>query len=187
MSGAVCPACGVAVMPGYARCPKCRKPLPRRLPTVVSGGTSVEERSRGPMIGAIAAGLAILGLIAYFATRGGEDAAAPPPVVAPVVEEPLPTTPTDTTVPFQDTPRPPQPTGPDPAVVAGNLQQDLKRQRLWSNVTVNGNRVEVRSGSCGDPAMAPLLDAAAPELKAAGMTRLRCVEQSGRVVSDREL
>lgn len=175
-------------MPGYARCPKCRKPLPRRAATVVSGGTSVEEKSRGPLIGAIASGVAILGVIAYFATRGDANTKVVPPVVSPTVEQPVAATPTDTTVPFQDDrPRPQQPTGPDPATVAGNLERDLKRQRLWSNVTISGNRVEVRSGSCSDPGMGPLLDAAAGDFKAAGVTRMRCVEESGRVVSDREL
>lgn len=175
-------------MPGYARCPKCRKPLPRRAPTAIQGGTSVEETSRGPLIAAIASGLAILGVLAYFATRGGDDKPTVAPVVAPTTVQPTTAGPTDTPVPFQDDrPRPAQPSGPDPTTVAGNLERDLKRQRLWSNVTINGNRVEVRSASCGDPAMGPLLDASAPDFKAAGVTRLRCVEQSGRVVSDREL
>jgi hypothetical protein len=35
--------------------------------------------------------------------------------------------------------------------------------------------------------MVPMLDAARAGLKAAGLTRLRCVEQSGAVVLDREL
>lgn len=175
-------------MPGYARCPKCRKPLPRRAATVVSGGTSVEEKSRGPLIAMIASGVAIVGVIAYFATRGGgDDKKRVTPVVAPTVEQPIAANPTETPVPFQDEPRPQRPAGLDPAVVGGNLERDLKRQRLWSTVTVTGNRVEVRSGSCSDPGMGPLLDAAAGDFKAAGVTRMRCVEQSGRVVSDREL
>jgi hypothetical protein len=175
-------------MPGYARCPKCRKPLPRRAPTVVQGGTAVEEKSRGPLIRVIALGVGTIAASACFATRGGGDKPAAPPTVAPAPEQQAEPDQTDTPVPFADDgPRPEQPTGPDPATVGKNLERDLKRQRLWSTVTVNGNRVEVRSGSCSDPAMGPLLDASAPDFRAAGVTRMRCVEQSGRVVSDREL
>jgi hypothetical protein len=35
--------------------------------------------------------------------------------------------------------------------------------------------------------MAPVLATAAPELKDAGLTRLRCMEQSGAVVFERDL
>jgi hypothetical protein len=35
--------------------------------------------------------------------------------------------------------------------------------------------------------MATALDASAPTFKAAGLTKLRCLEQSGRVVTDRDL
>jgi hypothetical protein len=45
----------------------------------------------------------------------------------------------------------------------------------------------VRSSSCGDKQMLPVLDGIAPRLKAAGLTRLRCLEQSGSVVFARDL
>ena len=76
---------------------------------------------------------------------------------------------------------------PDAQRVASELRRTLERQRLWSQVTVTGDRVDVQSSSCDDPAMAPLLDSAAPAFKAAGLTSLRCLEQSGRVVTDRDL
>ncbi len=137
----------------------------------------------------IGAGIVIVGVVIYFVTRGG--GGDKPKTVQPLVpttEQPVAQQPTNTAVPFaDDQPRVQQPTRPDPAAAAAGLERDLKRQRLWSTVTVTGNRVEVRSGSCEDPAMAPLLDAAVTDLKAAGIARMRCVEQGGRVVSDREL
>jgi hypothetical protein len=58
---------------------------------------------------------------------------------------------------------------------------------LWSTVTVVGERVDVRSGSCGEPQMKSALDTSASAFKAAGLTKLRCIEQSGTVVFTREL
>lgn len=186
MSGPVCPGCGVAVVPGYVRCPKCHKPLPQR-PAAVEGGTALEQSSRAPAIAAIAAAVLIGGgTIAYFAMRG-DDAKpeAPPPVAEPedeqTTEQDIATTPD---VPAEPTAAPAR---PDAQSTAAELERSLKRQRLWATVTVVGGRVDVRSGSCADPAMAPALDGAAPAFKAAGLTKLRCVEQSGRVVSERDL
>ncbi len=190
MSGAVCPSCGVAVVPGYVRCPKCRKPLPRRQ-SAVEGGTAVEAPSSniaaiGALIGALVIGG---GIIAFFALRGEDK--------KPVATRPAAVTndttaaDTDTTAPVPDQPTLPAPTaaptGPQPEDVAAQLERELKKQRLWATVTVIGGRADVRSGSCSDPAMAPMLDGAAPAFKAAGLTKLRCVEQSGRVVTDRDL
>jgi hypothetical protein len=80
-----------------------------------------------------------------------------------------------------------QPTGPNAVDVAASLERTLRKQRLWSTVSVVGDRVDVRSGSCGDAAMAPMLDGAASSFRAAGLTKLRCLEQSGRVVTERDL
>lgn len=189
MTGPVCPACGVPVLPGYVRCPKCRKPLPRRVSTAVQGGTALESNSRGGAIAALAAAILVGGgIIAYFGTRGDDTPATPPPAAAPA-PAPSPTATAPALSPGAPEPAAPQtaPTGPDPLVLAADLERDLKRQRLWSTVSVEGNRVDVRSGSCADAAMGPMLDAAVAGFKAAGLTKLRCVEQSGRVVSDRDL
>lgn len=186
MSAAVCPACGVAVMPGYARCPKCRRPLPRRVPAVVKGGTAVEEKRRWPLFAVLGVAVAAAALIIVIG-RGGNDTPTAAPVAQPVEEASDPIEVAQNPAPFEDRSPTPQPTGPDPTAAAASLERDLKRQRLWSNVTVSGTRVDVRSGSCGDPAMGPTLDGAAASLRAAGLTKLRCVEQSGRVVTDRDL
>jgi hypothetical protein len=175
-------------MPGYVRCPKCRKPLPRRLETGVQGGTAVEESPRRwplfAVIGAVLVGVIVVVMVG----RGSKQATStpPPPVVAPEPVQEAPVV-TETRQPFADDPTPAPRTGPDPNALASTLERELKRQRLWSTVTITGTRVDVRSGSCGDPAMAPMLDGAVAGFKSAGLTKLRCVEQSGRVVSDRDL
>jgi hypothetical protein len=54
-------------------------------------------------------------------------------------------------------------------------------------VTVTGDRVEVRSQTCKDPGMKASVDGVVASFHAAGLTRLRCVEQSGAVVFSRDL
>ena len=45
---AVCPKCGVAVVPGYVKCPKCQAALPKlRAPTMAAGGTSSSSGGAG--------------------------------------------------------------------------------------------------------------------------------------------
>lgn len=185
MSGAFCPACGVAVVPGYVRCPKCHKPLPRRAPTAVVGGTAVESRSRTPLLALIGVGLLVAALIIYFGFRSSKS--EPKKAVAATPAQPTQAAQPVTPQEQAPAPRPVTPTGPDPNMAASDLERTLRKQRLWSTVSVEGSRVDVRSGSCGDPAMAPALDASVASFKAAGLTQLRCVEQSGRVASSRDL
>ena len=188
MSGAFCPSCGVAVVPGYVRCPKCHKPLPQTAkPVRDRGGTAVETTSKTPLIAVLAGALVVGLLIAYFAFRSkpaSHTAVAAPPPQQQTPSEPAPVQQEATPV---DTRPTPTQAGPDPNAAAGDLERALRKQRLWSTVSVTGSRVDVRSGSCSDPAMAPALDASAASFKAAGLTQLRCLEQSGRVVSSRDL
>ena len=175
-------------MPGYARCPKCRKPLPRRKQTVM-GGTAVEEStSKTGLIVVLAAITVGAIVIAYLGLRSSKSS-TPPPVAGPTTQQPEVTQPEndEPTGPDTTETRPNQPAAPDPGVVADRLERALKRERLWSTVNVEGARVDVRSGSCADPKLVIILDGTAPSLKAAGLTRLRCLEQSGTVVSDRDL
>src|ERR1700729_4185268 len=97
MAGAVCPACGVAVVPGYVRCPKCHRPLPRFARNTASpvGGTTIKTKQGSPLlaIAVIVGG----GFIAFFALRGNrhhEASAAPAPVSA--ADQPMAPTPTPT-------------------------------------------------------------------------------------------
>jgi len=70
---------------------------------------------------------------------------------------------------------------------ASALERALRARRLWSTVDVSGSRIEVRSASCDDPAMAPTVEGIVPTLRSAGLTRLRCLAQSGSVVFERDL
>ena len=187
---ATCPACGVAVVPGYVRCPKCQRPLPgnRRVQTV-AGGTAVEGRDRLPILPIAGGAVVVLGIILYFVL--GKSDAAKRPEAAPATEtteevsDETPAT-TNTPVPLpRDNDR--DNNRIDPTAVAHDVERALKNQRLWSTVEVVGRDVEVTSGSCRDPNMIPTLDAAAGALRSAGLTRVRCLENSGAVVFERGL
>jgi hypothetical protein len=185
MSGAVCPSCGVAVVPGYVRCPKCHSPLPRRSVSALEGGTAVQTTPRkAPLVAVLAAVALGVAILIYLGVRKTDKPAA----AAPSVEESQAVTTAAEPAPApEQAETAQQPTGPNALDVAANLERALKKQRLWSTVTVVGGRVDVRSGSCADAAMTPALDGAASAFKAAGLTKLRCLEQSGRVVTERDL
>jgi hypothetical protein len=115
--------------------------------------------------------------------KGGKPAEQPegPAATAPVGDE----------VAQGDSAEPPRTFSPPPTVgpedIAGELERALKHRRLWSTVEVGSRVVDVRSGSCADSGLRSLVDAAGPRFKAAGLTRLRCLEQSGAVVFSRDL
>jgi hypothetical protein len=189
----VCPACGVAVVPGYVRCPKCHAGLPlgagrTKRTTAEPGGTAV-ARSRFPMSAVLVALGVTAAVILVFGMRGTStttETAAPAPLT-----------------PIEATPNPPRRTAAAPvtaaapiaapdatqlqAAAAADLEDTLRRQRLWGRVAITGPRVDVRSGSCADPAMRPLIEGKLALLQGAGLTKLRCVEQSGAVVFERDL
>lgn len=187
---ATCPACGVAVVPGYVRCPKCQRPLPggRRVQTV-AGGTAVEGRDRLPLLPIAGGAIVLLGIILYF-VLGKSDAAKPvetdPATAGSAEEAPDETPAANTPLPVpRDDDR--DNNRVDPTAVAHDVERALKNQRLWSTVEVVGSDVEVTSGSCRDPNMVPMLDAASVALRNAGLTRVRCMENSGAVVFERRL
>jgi hypothetical protein len=105
------------------------------------------------------------------------------------LQQPRPTTqqPNDNGGGPRTTGLPPPRVAPNPAAPAAELERSLRRQRLWSTVEVVGARIDVRSGSCGDSGMSPLIESARAALRNGGLTRLRCLEQSGRVVFERDL
>jgi hypothetical protein len=190
---AVCPRCGVAVTPGYVRCPKCRAPLPRRATTTTSaGGTAVGGGGRPVAAIAIAGGALVVGVILYFALRGGGSkvAASPAPegsaTTAPAAPGPA-AAPAPTPGPAPATAPAPAARGPTPEAVASELERALKRKHLWSTVSAIGDHLDVRSGSCRDPGMGAELVSIAAQGKAAGLLRLRCLEESGTVVMERDL
>lgn len=198
---ASCPSCGVAVVPGYVKCPKCGNPLPAFSRTKSNtfgsgGGTAVSEGPTGSRLNlfiALGAGVAIAVVLVLVLGGGGgggsktastttpapmvaddEDPATPPP---PVQQPEEPTTPTAPTA-NRDV---------EARAAASELDRELKRQRLWGTVSVIDHRVDVRSGACDDAGMSPVIDAAKPRLQGAGLTKLRCLAQSGAVVFERDL
>ncbi len=189
---ATCPACGVAVVPGYVRCPKCQAPLPMRTArtTQSPGGTAIEEQRPFPARWAAVGAVLALAVFAVIAWSRRPDAvprpAAPVAVTADDDGAPEPATqPVAAATPDLDDP--PPTAGPDAGEVAATLEGALKKQRLWSTVEVIGSRVDVRTSACADPAMGPTLDGAMPALKAAGIVKLRCLAKSGSVELDRDL
>ena len=188
MPGEVCPKCGVAVVPGYVKCPKCQAPLPRRAArvTIDPGGTAVPPRPPFPyavVIGAVVViGGAIIGLVAWHGHRRAPSADAAVQAAAPASGHPTDLDPGAAALPPESQP------GPMPAdAVAAQLEQRLKHLHLWATVEVGTSTVDVRSDSCSDPAIQPVIAPAIPRFKAAGLTRLRCVEESGTIVFTRDL
>lgn len=181
----LCPSCGVPVVPGYARCPKCHAALPRRLATNVEGGTALPETRGVPFVTILTAGAVGLGVILWLGLRHrSSDKPVSRPAVAPAAMAAA--APQPSLAPgVPDTPS--APTRPAPETVAEELSRTLDKQRLWSSVTIVADRVDVRSDSCSDPAIQAPIAAVAASFKAAGLTQLRCVEQSGAVVFTRAL
>ncbi len=183
---AVCPSCGVAVVPGYVKCPKCQAPLPlRRAQTSAAGGTAISEG--GIPVTAIVIGIAAVAIvIGVFALRGGDAKPAPTEPTAgsaePVAGEPTPGEPDVTPTPTLT-----QPTSADPTSAIRELESALARQRLWATVEAVGSSVDVRSANCREPTMMPILDAAIPALQDGGVAKIRCLEQGGAVVFARDL
>jgi hypothetical protein len=158
--------------------------------TADPGGTAVAQRGFPLSALLIAIGVAA-GIMLVFGLRGGTkptaaaSAALPGPIEARAVERPPQ---------VAAAPRPAPATAAGPAdsgdrerQAAAALEATLRRQRLWGRAEVSGGRVDVRSGSCGDPAMAPLIEGERAALRGAGLTRLRCLAQSGAVVFERDL
>jgi hypothetical protein len=172
---------------GYARCPKCHASLPRRLATNVEGGTALDQPRRFPLATIIAVGVVGLGLILWLGLRHHGESAPATVVTTPAAQKPAAAQPAQPALApgAADTTAAPQ--GPAPDQIAADLRRTLDKQRLWSTVTVTGSRVEVRSSSCGDAAIQAPINSALRAFKAAGLTELRCVEQSGAVVFTREL
>jgi hypothetical protein len=186
----------VAVVPGYVKCPKCHSELPAgsgraKRATAEPGGTALESRDFpvAPFVAALGVAAAIIVVFSVRSAGKKTDVAArtlPAPIEA--VAAPLP--------PLRPTAaaEAPSPVAPgaaaqlqDPRIAAAELETALRFQRLWGRVEIAGARIDLRSGSCSDRAMRPLIESKKAVLRGAGLTRLRCVEQSGAVVFEHDL
>ena len=187
-----CPSCGVALVPGYVRCPRCHRSLPMTRSRLNPGGTAVAAvRSNAPVLAIVGlVGLVIVAAIVYALLRkapapsaGAETSATshaplPVPVPGPVTAAPPAASPLAAAA---------VPTTPSAGAAANDLERDLQHRHLWSTVEIVGDGVDVRSSTCRDPAMKPVLDRAAGDFKLAGLHRLRCLEESGKLVFTRDL
>jgi len=195
ISNPPCPSCGVAVLPGYAKCPRCHALQPRaRRTSIQPGGTAVVTRDKFP-IAPIAGGVIVAVAIAlFFGLRHGhatadQTASTRDDMVPDALTQPQPLPgdipPITNAVPI---PRAaPAPVGPTPAQALGDLEHAIRVARMFASVRQDGTVVVVRSAACGDSDFAGVLSGASSSLAASGLTKLRCVEQSGRVVFERDL
>jgi hypothetical protein len=192
----VCPACGIAVVPGYVRCPRCHAGLPvgagRTKRTAADpGGTAVVQRGFPISAVVVAVGVAAAIILIFGARRGTrpaapEPAALPAPVEAAAAAAAPQVAAAPRMVPAAEPPRP-DTTEQDRRAAARQLEATLRRQRLWGRAEIAGPRIDVRSGSCADQAMSPAIDGERAVLRGAGLTKLRCLAQSGAVVFERDL
>jgi hypothetical protein len=193
----VCPRCGKPVVAGYVRCPDrtCRQLLSRS-PTQSTGspGGTVAKASPLPAIAMAAAGATALAVVIWLLVRDGGKAKTDPAAGAgsqDTAAAAVPGTAATGTQPRANPAIDPAPTplasGPDPRGAASDLERELRRQRLWSTVEVFGDRADIRSNVCAEAGLVAAVNGATAALRTAGLTRLRCLEQSGRVVFIREL
>ena len=185
------------MVPGYVRCPKCHTALSMatttgRIPRQDPGGTAMPDR-RFPLTPVLLGRGVIAAMILLFGVRGGSkklEAQAATAIPEPIPAVPLPLAPPRPTPQPVEPPRPTPPAGPtiaDVSAASHALENALRQARLWGRVEATGGRVDLRSGSCSDRAMRPTIDGKAAMLHDAGLTKLRCLEQSGAVVFEREL
>src|SRR5262245_21788948 len=139
--GAVCPACGVAIVPGYVKCPRCHRALPRTAkPTPNPSGTALApERRRFPIAPLVIAVAVAGGIVAVFSLRHTDrtspPAAPPPPIAVATAPEARAVAPAAAPLPAAE---PAAAAQPAPETVAAQLERSLKHAHLWSTVEVIG-------------------------------------------------
>lgn len=192
-----CPACGINVMRGYAKCPKCHAPMPgrdgRSRRASFAGGTTsqpIETIDAGGggsgWIWAIAGVVLVAAVVAFVATRGGS---SKKPAQSAVPVDNGPGTAAPQQVPSDNEPAqvPQSQNRPDPAYVADALEGELSVARLFAVVEVSDSLLDVRSAFCTDPRFSEIAAKYISDLKAAGVTTIRCSETHGAQVFERPL
>jgi hypothetical protein len=143
-----------------------------------------------PVMAFVAGGAVAVAIVLFFALRGGggkADEPEPQPETAVSPEAQPNVAPEIDPAAALDPGSGSAAAAKDPRFAVSALDKALKKERLWGNVEVSGTRVDVRSSGCGDAGMKPLIDANASALRDGGLTHLRCLEQSGGVVFERDL
>jgi len=199
----------VAVAVGYPKCPRCHHEVPqaavrgKRLTfreEMLSGGTSIEPpedaTARSPVAlfagGVVALAAIVVGWLLLRPDQSLARAAEVPEAEgeAESADE------EDVTAaePAEPGARPVEPGAAEPAAAAAGpqlgdavrvLDDQLRGERLWSKVRVDGDAIEIESSLCDDDAMKAVVDGAG--LAAAGASAVRCVAPHGTVVWERGL
>ncbi len=81
----------------------------------------------------------------------------------------------------------PQLRASDPAASVEQLRRAFGKARLYSQISVQGDQLELRSSACGDRQLEALLSQVSAQLTESGLHRVRCLEPHGQVVFSREL
>ncbi|HVV84990.1 MAG TPA: hypothetical protein VHE35_18125 [Kofleriaceae bacterium] len=180
-----CPSCGIAVTPGYTRCPKCHRPLPSstrfsRLGDSAGGGGTTSEPAEEPVTRwpwYLAGAVVLAGAVAVIILGAGHRKVAPPLPDDPVSPEQATQPPAAGSDEEPTTPPPPRP--PDPAPIADRLQRLLGNARLFATVEAQDDTVEIRSNFCADPGMPGVIAQVAPDLRESGIVDVTCRALSG--------
>jgi len=162
--------------------------------SIQPGGTAVVTRDRFPMMPVIVGVAVALVIALFFGLRGGHASKTNEPNAAPIDEtgeDVNPAQPIPGGIPppliAPTVAKPPPPPGPSPQAAVNDLGRQLRGQRLWATLSFDGAVLVVRSASCGDAELSNAIDSSSAALRATGLTKLRCVEQSGRVVLERDI
>ena len=199
-SSHACPECGVAVAPGYPKCPKCHARLPyvpsplQRVGSMASGGTSASEGGGGAGMWAVVAAIVLVaGAVTFFVARGGGGGAAAAGDADAAVEEA--TTVAQPEDDLEDDLAAPEgaeaeePREIDTAVIE-ELNAKLAELRVWSSVgqdSADDSIVRIVSSHCEDGALRRAVTTYAEAMRDSGFLRVQCFTQHGALSFDREL
>jgi hypothetical protein len=208
--GTACPACGVAVAPGYPRCPKCHAVMPSAAVNRNPRGTNatIRVRSTRPAadktlwLGGAAIALVVVGfiVIAYRDKAGGTELSEA------VADDGTEADEDDSLAEDLDASDEGDGDGDgdgeregddpdrahDQAVdrLLESLADELGAARLWSSVSYESDQadvVRVESAFCSDDELYRIVDGNARALRDHGFVRLQCISRHGVLTVDRVL
>ena len=75
----------------------------------------------------------------------------------------------------------------DQAAAVEQLRRAFGKARLYSQISIQGDQLELRSSACQDRQLIDVLSQSSAQLGESGLHRVRCLEPHGQVVFSREL
>jgi hypothetical protein len=153
-------------------------------------GTAVEasgvSRRMLVMGGAVAASLGILAAV-LLGADGQDEARKVEPAANPATESAAPARiPPAVPLAAPQVTQPQLRTGEQAAAVE-QLRRAFGKARLYSQISIQGDQLELRSSACQDRQLIELLSQSSARLGESGLHRVRCLEPHGQVVFSREL